>query len=89
MLGEVLAFCPCLLVLLATATTLRSTCITYRWKDIPTIYKTATLLLIFIFFFGNSLISWHNKKQHIVSRSSTEVQYRALADITSELHAHR
>ena len=88
MLGDVLAFYLCLLVLLATTTTLRSTCITYRWKDIPTIYKTTALLLIFVFFFGDSLISWCSKKQHIVSRSNTEVQYRALADITFELHAH-
>ncbi|KAK3000481.1 hypothetical protein RJ639_021314 [Escallonia herrerae] len=37
------------------------------------------------FLLGNSLISWRSKKQSIVSRSSTEFEYRALADTTAEL----
>ena len=43
----------------------------------------------FCFFLGDSLISWRSKKQHIVSRSSIEVEYRALADTTSEFLALR
>uniref|UniRef100_A0A2N9EMK3 Reverse transcriptase Ty1/copia-type domain-containing protein n=1 Tax=Fagus sylvatica TaxID=28930 RepID=A0A2N9EMK3_FAGSY len=43
----------------------------------------------FCFFLGDSLISWRSKKQHIVSRSSTEAEYRALADTTFELLALR
>ena len=39
----------------------------------------------FYFLLGTSLVSWRSKKQDVVSRSSTEVEYRALADITCEL----
>ena len=34
---------------------------------------------------GSSLISWKTKKQPTISRSSTEVEYRSLAALTSEL----
>lgn len=34
---------------------------------------------------GESLISWKSKKQSIVSRSSTEVEYKSLASIVAEL----
>jgi len=37
------------------------------------------------FFIGHSLISWRTKKQIIVSRSSSEAKYRALASATCEL----
>uniref|UniRef100_A0A2N9ISW1 Reverse transcriptase Ty1/copia-type domain-containing protein n=1 Tax=Fagus sylvatica TaxID=28930 RepID=A0A2N9ISW1_FAGSY len=41
----------------------------------------------FCFFLGDSLISWHSKKQHIVSCSSTKAECCALVDTTSELFA--
>lgn len=39
----------------------------------------------FCLYLGPNLISWCAKKQHTVARSSTEVEYRALAQCTTEL----
>jgi hypothetical protein len=39
----------------------------------------------YCFLLDTSLISWRSKKQSVVARSSTETEYRALADTTSEL----
>ncbi|GJV25359.1 hypothetical protein Tco_1378054 [Tanacetum coccineum] len=36
-------------------------------------------------FMNNSLVSWKSKKQNTISKSSTEVEYRALASVTSEV----
>jgi len=40
----------------------------------------------FIIFLGDNPISWRTRKQKVVARSSTEVEYRALATAASELH---
>ncbi|GFZ05457.1 hypothetical protein Acr_17g0010290 [Actinidia rufa] len=52
------------------------------WAGDPTDRRSTTG---YCFFLGDSLISWRSKKQSIVARSSTEAEYRALADATSEL----
>jgi hypothetical protein len=39
----------------------------------------------YCFLLGDSLISWHSKKQFVVARSGTEAEYRTLVDTTSEL----
>ena len=36
-------------------------------------------------FLGGTLISWASRKQRVVSRSSTESEYRALADLAAEV----
>lgn len=39
----------------------------------------------FCLFLGSNLISWSAKKQHVVSRSSTEAEYRSMSLATAEL----
>ncbi|KAJ0965657.1 hypothetical protein J5N97_026795 [Dioscorea zingiberensis] len=52
------------------------------WVGDPTDHKSTTGFCIFL---GDSLISWKSKKQPIVSRSSTEAEYRAMASTTAEI----
>jgi hypothetical protein len=39
----------------------------------------------FAMFLGSNLVSWSAPKQSMVSRSSTEAEYKALANATAEL----
>ncbi|XP_048136052.1 uncharacterized mitochondrial protein AtMg00810-like [Rhodamnia argentea] len=52
------------------------------WASDVTDRKSITGFCVFL---GDSLISWHAKKQLVVSRSSTESEYRAMADTTVEI----
>ncbi|RVW35384.1 Retrovirus-related Pol polyprotein from transposon RE1 [Vitis vinifera] len=52
------------------------------WAGDPTDHRSTTG---YCFLLGSSLISWRSKKQTFVARSSTEAEYCALADTTSEL----
>ncbi|XP_019172663.1 PREDICTED: uncharacterized protein LOC109168063 [Ipomoea nil] len=52
------------------------------WASCSESSKSVTGLCAFL---GSSLISWHSKKEAIVSKSSSEAEYRALAMTTCEL----
>uniref|UniRef100_A0A2N9GFN4 Integrase catalytic domain-containing protein n=1 Tax=Fagus sylvatica TaxID=28930 RepID=A0A2N9GFN4_FAGSY len=52
------------------------------WAGDPTDCRSTTG---YCFLLGDSLISWRSKKQSVVAHSSTEAEYRALADTTAKL----
>ena len=53
-----------------------------NWAGCPETRKSLTGYCVFL---GDALVSWRSKKQSIVSSSSSEAEYRAMATTTCEL----
>lgn len=52
------------------------------WATCPDSRRSVSGFCVYL---GTSLISWKSRKQNVASRSSTEAEYRSMADVTREI----
>jgi len=63
--------------------TMKNNLLAYSDADLGGNHDDRTSTSTYIIFFGGNPISWLSRKQHIVARSSTEAEYRAVATATT------
>nr|GFC17174.1 ribonuclease H-like domain-containing protein [Tanacetum cinerariifolium] len=51
------------------------------WAGCPTTRRSTSDYCVFL---GDNLLSWSTKRQHTLSRSSTEAEYRSVANVVAE-----
>ncbi|KAJ9551165.1 hypothetical protein OSB04_015210 [Centaurea solstitialis] len=51
------------------------------WAGCPNTHRST---LGFCVYLGDNLVSWSSKRQHVVSRSSAEAEYRGIANVVAE-----
>ncbi|XP_019101577.1 PREDICTED: uncharacterized protein LOC109133115 [Camelina sativa] len=66
--------------------TSNETCVNaFADADWGTCTDTRRSITGFCVYIGKSLVSWKSKKQHVASHSSTESEYRSMAEVTREV----
>ncbi|KAJ9568111.1 hypothetical protein OSB04_004077 [Centaurea solstitialis] len=51
------------------------------WADCPNTRRSTSGFCVYL---GDNLVSWSSKRQHVVSRSSAEAEYRGIANVVAE-----
>ncbi|GKG14472.1 ribonuclease H-like domain-containing protein, partial [Tanacetum coccineum] len=51
------------------------------WESCPTTRRSTSAYCVFL---GDNLLSWSSKRQHTISRSSDEAEYRGVANVVTE-----
>ncbi|KAJ9544817.1 hypothetical protein OSB04_024524 [Centaurea solstitialis] len=51
------------------------------WAGCPTTRRSTSGFCVYL---GDNLVSWSSKRQHVVSRSSAEAEYRGIANVVAE-----